>query len=263
MRWTALGTLAVAWNCIAVLSSQSGPQSLCVGSSLAPEKNGVLRALQQIGKLLPAANSDARLVSIDLMAQGVCQYELISPGRRQRLIFVDAQGTIKLANTLAAAGSEHPLPGAFVDLPAATAAAERQGMRLPLDSARLRMAQPRGKPAIAVWTLSPRNDPQGRVLSYFISAADAGHPLAVSDVTDYISDYNAQARRTIDLFRPTAAGQPGSSQPAKSPILHQPCTCWDPLGWDPVQGVWEVNMSFTGITCQLHSFVTPLPRTCE
>ena len=125
-------------------------QSLCPGSNSAIVKDGILGALEQIGKLLPQTQAAAKLVSIDLLSFGVCQYEMLSPDRRQRLIFIQGPISMRLSNTIAAAGTEHPLPDGLVDLPQAIAAAQRQGMRLPLDSARLRMAQPRGKPPVAV-----------------------------------------------------------------------------------------------------------------
>lgn len=241
------------------LDSNTLAQSLCPGSNAAPEKNGILGALQQVGKLVPAASAGAKLGTVDLEAQGLCQYWLYQPEKRQKLIFIDVQGKIQITPAMPMTGADgDPLPGAFVDLPEAITAARKQGMLLPLDSARLRMAQPRGKPAVAVWTLSPKNDPQGRVLSYFISAADAGRTLTVSDVTDYFSDYNVQARRIANLFHPPSAAQPGSTKTTTSPMLGQPCVCWNSVTngsrIDPVRGVWSVNISFTGIACQLPSF---------
>jgi hypothetical protein len=227
-------------------------QGLCPGSSSAPDKDGILAALQQIGKLIPPANSGAKLSLVDLETQGVCQYQFLSPEKRQKLVFVDFQGTIRLSATVPMTGTElGPLPGGFVDLPEAIAGAQRQGIQLPLDSAKLMMAQPRGKPPVAVWTLTPRNR-TGRVLSYFVSAADPGHALQVSDVTDYISDYNEQMRRLVNIFHPPQTST--TSQATSVPIEGQSCTCWN--NWpggnnfvDPMHGKWGHFMGNSMLRC--------------
>ena len=208
---------------IIALATTCFGQGLCPGSGSAPEKDGILAALQQIGRLIPPANAGAKLSLIDLEAQGVCQYWFLSQEKRQKLIFIDVQGSIRLSGAVPIAGAESgPLPGGFVDLPEAISAAQRQGIQLPLDSAKLMMAQPRGKPAVAVWTLTPRAR-TGRVLSYFVSAADPGHALQLSDVTDYFSDYNAQRRYMVDMFHPTQQASSPVQNTQTPPIEGTPC----------------------------------------
>src|ERR1051326_4175765 len=93
-------------------------QSLCPGSNAAPEKNGILGALQQASKLVPAVSAGARLGLVDLEGQGVCQYWLYLPEKRQKLIFVDVQETIRLTATVPmSAADTSPLPDGFLDLP--------------------------------------------------------------------------------------------------------------------------------------------------
>jgi len=221
----------------AVFGTAVSGQVLCAGNGPAVEKDGILAALQQIGKILPQSDADAKLVSIDLLSYGVCQYEMLSPDGGKRLIFINGPVTMQLSSKIAAAGTERPLPeNGLVDLPQAIAAAQREGLRLPLDSARLRMAQPRGKPAVAVWTLSPKKDPQGRVLSYFISAADAGRPLKLSDVTDYVNNYNAQWQHIVDMFHSAQQGASGTQQQSNS-LIGQPCIMKYMIRGNPQRGI--------------------------
>lgn len=225
---------------IVLMMPVSFGQGLCPGSHAAPEMNSALGALEQVGKLIPAGNAAVQLGMVDLEAQGVCQYWIYLPEKRQKLIFADVQGTIRLTATVPMSSSElRPLPDGFLDLPAAIEAARKQGMLLPLDSAKLMMAQPRGKPAVAVWTLTPRRDPAGRVLSYFISAADAGRPLALSDVTDYFRDYNQQWRHIVDMFHSMSQQASQATQPEHW-MEGQPCVTWSTrMSWR--HGHWKWN----------------------
>jgi hypothetical protein len=93
-------------------------------------------------------------------------------------------GCARWAHAWAAGATKVVLPNAFTDLPSAIAAAQQQGMQLPLKSAMLVMEGPRGKPPVAVWTLQPKIDRSGRVESYFIAAADGGRPLTLNDISD-------------------------------------------------------------------------------
>ena len=70
-----------------------------------------------------------------------------------------------------------------------------------LKSASLYIAQPKGKPSVAVWLLTPLVDRRGRVPSYFIPATNIGHQLTLADVADTQS-YNQQWQRIADAFRP-------------------------------------------------------------
>src|ERR1700756_548775 len=78
------------------LDSSALAQGLCPGSNTAPEKNGILGTLQQVGKLIPTANAGTKLGLVDLEAQGVCQYWIYLLDKRQKLIFADVQGTVRL-----------------------------------------------------------------------------------------------------------------------------------------------------------------------
>jgi len=124
---------------VLALAATAFGQALCPGSNSAPDKNGILRELQQIGKLIPSANSGAKLSLVDLESQGVCQFQFLSAEKRQKLIFVDLQGTIRLSATVPMTGTElGPLPDGFVDLPGAISAAQR----LALASKHLAVFQP-------------------------------------------------------------------------------------------------------------------------
>jgi hypothetical protein len=220
---TMLGVLAIV--SLLVTTTASG-QSLCPGSGVSPERNGILAPLQQVSRLIPVGDSGARLLSVDLEAQEVCQYQVLSP-KHQRLIFISAgMVPLRFSTRVAASPNDLSLPDGLVDLPNAIAGAQAQGMLLPLESARLDMAQPRGKLAVAVWTLCPKRDPQGRVLCYFVSATDPDHPLKLSDITDYVADYNAQ-RRVVDLFHPAPSTRP-SPQPTPLPKMDGAPCLWFP-----------------------------------
>jgi hypothetical protein len=103
------------------------------------------------------------------------------------------------------------LPESFTDLPSAIAAAESQGMQLPVKSAMLYLAQPRGKTPIAVWSLHPQNDPRGKVENCFIAAEARPCPLELSDVSDLASSYNAEWQHIIDQFHAAAAAKDNAS----------------------------------------------------
>lgn len=112
-----------------------------------------------------------------------------------------------------------------MDLPAAIAAAEKQGMQLPLKKAMLEMAQLRGKAAVAAWTLTPESDPGGRVVGYFVAAADAGRPLALADVSDFAQDYNVRWQRSVDEFHAANSAKDQAGQgPAGACIAKMPPT---------------------------------------
>src|SRR5262249_50856441 len=142
------------------------------------------------------------------------------------------------------------LPEGFVDLPAAISVAQKQGIPMPLDSAKLMMAHPRGKPVVAVWILTPRRGAAGRVLSYFVAAADARRPLKLSDVTDYFNDYNEQWRYIADVFHSLNQSQSSIPQPAQNSIEGQPCLHFG-LPFAPAkQGHWTWSPLTTSYYCE-------------
>ena len=222
---------------------QALAQGLCprFGGSL--EKIGLVPALQRIQQVIPSRYADAKLSEIRLDRQSVCAAEFYSVSRRQRVI-VTMEASLQWS-TAEPETSQRVLPDGFLDLPAAIDAALKQGMRVPLESARLSMEQPRGKPAVAVWTLSPRDDPQGRVLPYFVAAADAGRPLSLSDVTDYARDYNSQWRYIADLFH--ASTQPAQPTQGPMPVLGEPCVRYSFNGAYPQMGRW--SSTYDGWRC--------------
>jgi hypothetical protein len=184
----------------------TGATGLCPGTGESLEKNGIGGVLQQAMRQMPASPKP-QLSMVMLVTQGVCQYVFVSASG-QATTFADIPGGLRLMGSRPASGATKVvLPAAFSDLPAAIAAAQQQGMLLPLKSAMLAMAQPGGKTPIAVWTLQPQHDPSGRVESYFVAAASGDRALTLSDVSDVARNYNAQAQKIIDQFHAAAAAQ--------------------------------------------------------
>ena len=146
-----------------------------------------------------------------LATAGVCQYTFLLASGEQ-MTFADVPGGLKATTTRPGKLAFPALPDGLMDLPAAIAAAEKQGMRLPLKKAMLEMAQPRGKASVAVWTLTPESDPGGRVVGYFVAAADAGRPLALADVSDFTQDYNVRWQRIVDEFHAANAAKDQAGQ---------------------------------------------------
>jgi hypothetical protein len=187
----------------------AGGAGLCPGTGRSLEKDGIVGVLQQASKQMPAGASP-KLSMVMLTTQGVCQYTFVLASG-EAMTFADIPGGLRAMGSRVAAGATKVvLPNAFTDLPSAIAAAQQQGMQLPLKSAMLVMEGPRGKPPIAVWTLQPKIDRSGRVESYFIAAADGGRPLTLNDVSDVAKDYNAQWQKIIDQFHAAAQAKSGS-----------------------------------------------------
>jgi hypothetical protein len=175
------------------------------------------RAIQQM-----PASGKPQLSNVMLMTQGFCQYTLVLASG-QAVTFADVPGGLRSMGSRPAIGATKVvLPSAFSDLPAAIAAAQKQGMQLPLKSAMLAMAQPSGKPPIAVWTLQPQHDPSGRVESYFVAAADVGRPLTLNDVSNVAGNYNAQWKKIVDQFHAAAAAQQNKAAAAPGTCVNYP-----------------------------------------
>ena len=190
----------------------AGGTALCPGTGRSLEKDGILGALQQATKQMPAG-AKPKLSMVMLTSQGVCQYTFVL-GSGQAMTFADVPGGLRSMGSRPAMGATKVvLPDAFTDLPTAIAAAQKQGMQLPLKSAMLVMEQPRGKPPLAVWTLQPKVDRSGRVESYFLAAADGGRPLTLNDVSDVAKDYNAQWQHIIDQFHAAAEAKQNAANP--------------------------------------------------
>ena len=79
-------------------------QVLCPGNGAAIEKDGILAALQQIGKIVSQADAGSKLVSVDLLSYGPCQYEMLSLDGAKRLIFIIGPVPMQLSSSIAAAG---------------------------------------------------------------------------------------------------------------------------------------------------------------
>jgi hypothetical protein len=189
-----------------------GGAGLCPGTGRSLEKDGIVAALQQASKQLPASAAP-KLSMVMLTTQGVCQYTFVLASG-EAITFADIPGGLRAMGSRVAAGATKvALPNAFTDLPAAITAAQHQGMQLPLKSAMLVMEGPRGKPPVAVWTLQPKIDRSGRVESYFVAAADGGRPLTLNDISDVARDYNAQWQKIIDQFHAAAEAKQNSSSP--------------------------------------------------
>jgi hypothetical protein len=194
-------------------AAMAGAAGLCPGTGRSLEKNGILSVLQQASKQMPAGSSPS-LSMVMLTSPGICQYSFVLASG-QTTTFADIPGGLRaMGSGMATGATKVPLPNAFTDLPSAIAAAQQQGLTLPLKGAMLVMEAPRGKPPMAVWTLQPKINHSGRVESYFVAAADGGRPLALNDISDVARDYNAQWQKIIDQFHAAAEARQSSANPS-------------------------------------------------
>jgi hypothetical protein len=197
-----LGALLVARNVWAQSNPPVQSAGLCAGSGRAVEKAGIAEPLQLAAKQIMPSESDARLTVVTLASFGLCQYTFYSSAQNKSFTFADTQGALHKLGSGAPKTAPRALPEAFLDLPEAIVAAQQQGLTLPLKSAILRVAGPQGKVAIAVWVLTPVNNSG---VSYFVAAADAGHALQATDISDIPSD--AQSRHIVDPFHSVDAAR--------------------------------------------------------
>jgi hypothetical protein len=188
-----------------------GGGGLCPGSGEDVESKGILDLMtKSLRAILPVPNATISLVMLNSF--GVCEVQLFSPSTHMLY-------TVALAPTGARLMARIPaayvavLPHAVIDLPGAIAAAQRQGLQLPLKSALLRVAHPRGRAAIAFWSLEPQRPSGGRIENYLVAANDPGRLLTASDVSDVENDYNAQWSRIVNEFQ--SAQQAGEPAPAR------------------------------------------------
>jgi hypothetical protein len=228
---------------------------LCPFSGGDVEKNGIRAELQQSDRMIPRADSDARLAMVMLTSFGACTYQYYSPSRRQILTFAAMPGGMRSMGAQSEP-SEPPVPDTVIDLPAAIKVAMGEGMKLPLKSATLHVAQPRGRQPIAVWLLNPAQQAGGRIDAYVVAAADPGRPLTVNDVSDVERDYDARATKIIDEFRA------GSVKNASGPKLDDPCVSYNVYG-TPSRGMWlnlpEIHYFPGGWVEHWGLLCTPLP----
>jgi hypothetical protein len=233
-------------------AGMAGAAGLCPGTGRSLEKNGIVGALQQALKQMPAGSSPS-LSMVMLTSQGVCQYTFVLASG-QTTTFADIPGGLRaMGSGMATGATKVPLPNAFTDLPSAIAAAQQQGLTLPLKGAMLVMEAPRGKPPMAVWTLQPKIDRSGRVESYFVAAADGGRPLALNDISDVAKDYNAQWQKIIDQFHAAAEAKQSSGTPSGGGCVNKA-----PFAGVNMQPVYYGHWSYSGPTDANGRPLTPL-----
>jgi len=144
-----------------------------------------------VAKALP----DAQLAMVSTSVSSPTEYVFFSPSKHMHLVVLDVHGVYQVS-ALSLGALDLPLPPRFVDLPAAILAARRQGLRGDVKSAVLIASGPKGKAAIAAWTITPATQTT-RALSYFVSATD-GRALGLMDISDGIGGNDEQLR---ELYR--------------------------------------------------------------
>jgi TPR repeat protein len=171
-------------------------------------QSGIAARAAQARDLVKSDAPDTELVFFKADSDSPPQYMFYSPTQQKQVTVLDRNGTLQ-------AGSPGPgtitaaVPGRFIDLPRALAAAKAQGLRGEIGSAVLMVAQPKGKAPVAVWTLMPVDATQHGNLGYFVGATD-GKALGLMDVSDGINGNDAQLKAIQDALHPKVQAGGGS-----------------------------------------------------
>lgn len=215
------------------VSQREAAQSagLCVATRRFLETAGIGEPLQEVMSQLRGADADAKLIVVTLASFGLCQYTFYSASLNKVFTLADAQGGFQElgrgAPNTAWQGSE--LPPAFLDLPAAIAAAKREGMSLPLRSAILRDVIPNGKSPFAAWILTPASTSGAHAWTHYVIAYDPGYAPQVEDLRNLTKEHDVQHARIVDPFRTGKIGNEcvvlrfDPTTPQTEVLSHQSC----------------------------------------
>jgi TPR repeat protein len=168
----------------------------------------VKRAADAKALVLPTA-PDTRLAMFVADNDSPPQYIFYSPEQSKQVTVLDVKGSL-VTGPSTPGSINAALPGTFIDLPQAIAAARGQGMQGNIQSARLGVAQAKNKAPIAIWTLMPQDTTQHNGLAYFVGAKD-GRPLGLMDVSDGIPANDAQLRAAYAAAHPQTDNNSGGS----------------------------------------------------
>ena len=175
-------------------------------------RSGIAARVAEAQNLVKTVAPDARLVFFKADSDSPPQYMFYSPMQQKQLTVLDMNGALQ-AGSPSEGAIAAAVPGQFIDLPQALAAAKGQGLRGDIRSAVLMVGQPKGKAPVAVWTLMPVDETQHGHLAYFVGATD-GRALGLMDVSDGINGNDAQLKAIHDAQNPkvqAGAGGGGST----------------------------------------------------
>ena len=172
-------------------------------------KSGIASRVADAQKVARTVSPDMRLTFFKADSDSPPQYMFYSPMLEKQVTIIDMNGTLQASQVTPGQLTE-AVPGKFIDLPVAIADAKGQGLRGDIRSAILMVAQPTGKPAVAVWTLMPIDSNQHGNVAYFVGAND-GKALGLMEVSDGIYGNDAQLKAIQDANARAAANSGGGS----------------------------------------------------
>ena len=164
-------------------------------------QSGVVNRAQQARALVARTVPDVHLTMISTDNTSPAQFIFYSASQQLQIEVLDTRGTLQVGPVFPGTISA-PLPQSFIDLPRAVIAAKQQGLQGDVKSAVLVVGQPKGRPPMPVWILTPAVQ-TSRFLSYYVAATN-GHPLRLTDISDGINGSDAQLTELERRLHPPA-----------------------------------------------------------